>query len=464
MNRFAVLLTVVAAALVVPGLASASPANDGRNDAATLGRIPAVLAGSVASAHLDDGESSSPCALSRGSVWYRINATKDGRVVARLHAHGDLDATIDVYERVRSRQRLLACDVGDRHGNSAVAFNTAKGDSYLVRVSRRAGSVSDSFTLAVSDAAGVPRSAPPLPPGGVGGRLDRVARTDETWGVRLVAGRRYRFALRHPGAGCLGTALYAPRGAISGRPVATLGCEGYALYTPRRSGRYTLLVHAAGNVRGSQRYHLQAGFAESDDSAPGVALGNYSRAAGGLGGLDRVDLYRFDVVRRSVLFLNLQSPAELELSLLDAAGKVITHGTTQSLHKGLHRGRYFVAVRGAATTITRYRLLRASRTITKSSVHVAAAELRPGVAAVVQTITTPGVGGPVTVTFEEFDPLSGWQFARAVHGTSVLGNAIVRWVPPSVGRWRVTATYDGTRGRAPSVAGFARFEVAEPAG
>jgi hypothetical protein len=38
----------------------------------------------------------------------------------------------------------------------------------------------------------------------------------------------------------------------------------------------------------------------------------------------------------------------------------------------------------------------------------------------------------------------------------------VNFTPPSVGRWRATAAYRGTRGTAPSEAGFSRFLVAAP--
>jgi hypothetical protein len=36
----------------------------------------------------------------------------------------------------------------------------------------------------------------------------------------------------------------------------------------------------------------------------------------------------------------------------------------------------------------------------------------------------------------------------------------VSFTPPSVGRWRATASYDGTRESAPSNAGFATLRVA----
>jgi hypothetical protein len=42
------------------------------------------------------------------------------------------------------------------------------------------------------------------------------------------------------------------------------------------------------------------------------------------------------------------------------------------------------------------------------------------------------------------------------------GAATVAFRPPSVGRWRVTGDYDGTRTSSPSPGGTARFRVQEP--
>jgi len=91
-----------------------------------------------------------------------------------------------------------------------------------------------------------------------------------------------------------------------------------------------------------------------------------------------------------------------------------------------------------------------------------AAILTPGTPAAVSVLTRPAVDGPVTVTFEQFDPLAGWQFARALHATAHGGVATVRWTPRTVGRWRATATYDGTRAVAPSATGFVKLLVAGP--
>jgi hypothetical protein len=81
------------------------------------------------------------------------------------------------------------------------------------------------------------------------------------------------------------------------------------------------------------------------------------------------------------------------------------------------------------------------------------AQLAPGQAATVQALVSPNVSGPVTVEVQQFDPLEGWQFVRAIRGSASGGRADVPFVPPTPGRWRATVKFDGTREIAPSEAG-----------
>jgi hypothetical protein len=461
------------AALLVGAAPAAAdgPGNDDRNDAERVARLPASVEGTLTGAGVEGPEAASPCAATSDSVWYRIDPGASRRVVVRLAAAGDLDATIDVYARLRSQQRLLTCDVGDANGRAAVAFDAVRGRSYLVRVARRANSVADAFRLAFVGVAGTRLPGPALPRTGVSGTLDRAQRTAQAWSVSLRAGVRYRIAVAHPGAGCVGAIVYGPRPRSGQAPAAPVGCKGYALFTPRagRDGRYAIVVHAASDVRGGQRYHLELAPALADDTAPGVFIENYARVRESLDGrgVDHVDLYRFDVTRRSVLFLHLRTRGAFDLVLLDAWGNVIRCECDgrggRALHKGLHPGRFFVAVRSSDQSTAAYTLLRASRTITTSRVRVngaGAAILAPRTAATISVLTRPAVDGPVTVTLEQFDPLAGWQYVRTLHATARGGVASVQWVAPTVGRWRATATYDGTRAVAPSVTGFVKLLVA----
>ena len=68
----------------------------------------------------------------------------------------------------------------------------------------------------------------------------------------------------------------------------------------------------------------------------------------------------------------------------------------------------------------------------------------------------------MTITVQRFDPLEGWQFARRFHVHAAGGVAAVSFTPPNVGRWRATASFDGTRETAPSNAGYATLLVAGP--
>ena len=115
----------------------------------------------------------------------------------------------------------------------------------------------------------------------------------------------------------------------------------------------------------------------------------------------------------------------------------------------------------------RYTLSRLTRVITRTRVLVDGerdADLRPGQTAAIGVRITPGESGPVTVDVERFDPLSGWQFYKRYQRRAVGGSARIASQPPTVGRWRVRATYDGTRTAAPSGPAGASFTVAEPLG
>jgi hypothetical protein len=472
-------LILTAAALAAAPAQADAPANDAREDATGVGALPARLAGKTAGSTRQQHEQGSPCAPIAGSVWYRLDAKASRRVVVRLRAGGDLDATVDVFERFRSQQRFLTCDVGDTQGRAAASFAAEQGHSYLVRVGRRRGSARGPFKLALSNVRGPRLPGPALPDTGVGGSLDRVARTAQPWSVWLTAGVRYRVSVVHHGAGCLRTSLYRPHTspASAAGPTASIDCDddGYAIFTPRegQGGRYSVLVRAADAVRGPQRYHLQVAPAGPDDSAPGVFVGNYARVPGGLdgAGVDAVDLYRFDVTRRSVLFLHLQAGAQrrFDLDLRDQWGHRVGCACDgnggQSLHKGLRPGRFFVAVRSRDGSTGSYRLLRASRTITKTRLRVndgGRAQIAPGSSTALTVSTEPAVSGPVTVVVAQFDPLGGWQFVRALHARVVNGIATLHYAPPTVGRWRASASYDGTQSSAPSeTPGFVKLLVAE---
>ena len=157
------------------------------------------------------------------------------------------------------------------------------------------------------------------------------------------------------------------------------------------------------------------------------------------------------------------------LQLVGAAGRRIACSCgdfgSQGIRLRLRPGRYYAAVRARNGANGSYRLSRLTRTITRTQLFVDGkkhVEVTPGSTVDIGVRITPGVAGPVTVDVQRFDPLAGWQFYTRFHRTVSGGRASIPFTPPTVGRWRVRATFDGTRLSAPSGPGRASFTVAEP--
>ena len=249
----------------------------------------------------------------------------------------------------------------------------------------------------------------------------------------------------------MSAALYGPGAEnFDGRPLKRLGCDddGYATYTPGpdEGGRHSVLVTSARGVRTLQRYHLEVAGAGRDDTAPGLFLPNRATFGGALNGarIDGLDLYRFSVARRSDLTLTLATDADnaFDLLVLNERGRRVdcTCGDEGNLEltRVIAPGRYFVAVRVRDRGIGTYRLRRASRLLTRTTVGIDR-RTTLGSAARVGVRVRPAVSGPVTIVIQRFDPLAGWLFFRQDHVRAAKGRATVRFVAPSVGRWRVKA-------------------------
>lgn len=464
-------IVVALAALALPaGASAAPPSNDSRFSPQPL-NLPTTLTGRTTEATLQEGEVESECASSKGSVWYAFTATADRRVVVNLDAAGDLDAVVDVYSSQRSQLRHEACDATDAKGLGGLSFRARKGQRYLVRVAQLSNSVAGTFKLDVF--APEPPARPPgpaLPRRGVRGTLDRVQNTSDAWSVRMRPGRAYRINLAPAGGQCMRLSIYLPHtGSFEdGTPVRRLPCGGYTLYTPGpdAGGRYSLLVRAGG-ARGPQRYHLQVAPASRDDTAPGLVLGNRAHRRGGLSGgrIDVVDLYRFDVGRRSNMDLRLDTGADFDLVLLNDRGHRIECACGSSggtITQQLSRGRYFVAVRARGRSGGRYRLTRTAKTITSTRISFNGARHATaplGASVSVGVGVSPGVSGAVTILVDRFDPLAGWQFARRYRVHASGGRASVGFRPPSLGRYRARADFRGTGSASPSGTGYATLLV-----
>lgn len=451
---------VLAPALVaLPAAAAGPPPNDNRAAAIVLS-LPASTTGTLVGATKESGQDRSACADSAASVWYRFRAPSRGTVVIELDNAGDMDGSVDIMRQQRSRLASVDCEATDNKGNATLETSgLEKGADYFVRVGRDEGSTEDTFALRVL----VP-SPPPTPPGrhlpgnGVRNVVDRLVDPGDAWNRRLTAGAATRVNLSADR--CLPLRVFAPgvRSFDRAEPVLSARCGGYRLFTPRETGQYVFLVEA-GKGRGGQKYRLRVAAAGRDDTAPGIPLGDRAKVKGRLnGGLDSVDLYRFQVSRRSAVKLRVAG-GDTEVELRRDGGRFLGSGAT--VEENLPKGRYYVGVKGSG----RYTLTRTSRLITRTQVlfdgHKKAVAA-PGTTTTVALRVAPGQSGRGQVTIERNDPLSGWQFVRTENLRVVAGSARFSFRPPDLGRYRAVGEFAGTRAAAASESGYARLRVREP--
>lgn len=460
-------LSLITAAIAI----AAPPANDTRAGAQQI-KLGDRVNGTTTEATSDDDDSSGCGPSDTPSVWYRLDATQDARAIAQLQASGDLDVVLDVYQRVRSEFNSVACDSSDRRGRASTDFNIRKGRSYLIRVSQRPQSVSGDFTLLV-DIGQPPARAPGarLPRGGASGTVQRVFEPSNAWSTDLREGQTYRVNLSP--ASCMRLSIYGPDADdFDGSPQRVLGCGGYTLFTPgpHESGRYSFLIEPASSRRNEQSYHLQVSPATSDDTAPGTFVRNHVRTRGSLNAnrIDVVDLYRFDVTRQSITDLVLTTSDEnsFDLVLIRGGGKRLRCACggegDENIHIRTGRGRYFAVVRAHRHARGTYRLERASKVITRTTLTPTPRRAGPGSSVSLRLNVAPGATGPATILVERFDPVSGWQFIRRFETRVSGGSGGATFSPPSVGRYRAQATFNGTRNFAGSRSRVERFRVEAP--
>lgn len=401
------------------------------------------------------------CGPDGPSVWYSATAARDGRVAVRVQAGGDLDLSVEVFRRVRSRLDTVDCDVSDGHGEAALSFVAEQGGRYLVRISQAAESVPGTFALHVS--APFVQAQPPgtlLPAGGATRTLDRAEHVDDAWSVVLHSGTTYRLRLSGRNDSCRPTAeIYAP-GTTSfsdGAPVHSVPCGSSLTFTPRpgEGGRYPIRVAASETARRPQTYHLQVATAHEDDTAPGLPFHNHRRVAGGLrgDGIDAVDLYRFVVADRGRTLLALSTAAEFTITLVSDGGRRLGRDS-QSVERTLGPGTYFVAVRALGSAVGRYRLRRDSRVLT----HTRLSAVVSGRSATLTTAVSPVTSGPVRIVVERFDPLVGWLFADQFDLRVAGGRGGARFSGRQ-GRYHAQAEFRGTRDAATSMSRSVQFRL-----
>ena len=438
--------------------AAAPPANDNRADAAVLQPSHRV-SGTLVAATLEATKDQSSCTGTDSSVWYEFTAPDSGVVALRMAAGGQMDASVDVYRKVRSRLNLVTCTQTDDNGKATIEQDGLRpGGTYLVRVGNEVGSTASTFTLKLL----VP-AAPPTPPGrhlprvGVRDHVNRIFDPGDAWRHTLTAGRTMRLSLKN--THCDSLEVFAP-GTTSfdtGDRVAYLPCGGFRIFTPDRSGTYFFVVRVTNGFE-VQHYRLQVAPAGADDTVPGIRIHNHHTVKGHVnGGIDSRDLYRFDVTHRSALRLSVSGGPSL--TLVRDTGERVASG--QLITRTVLPGRFYVAVDGAGA----YALHLSLRTVTHATLLVnghRGATIRPSATARFLLRVQPVARGASDLTIERFDPISGWQFLRTYHPRVVNGVARVRFHPPTIGRYRARATYLGSRNSAPSASRVASLVVRDP--
>ncbi|HWX43870.1 MAG TPA: hypothetical protein VNY52_00940 [Solirubrobacteraceae bacterium] len=456
-----------AAVTVVPP----PPANDEVANAQAIHGLPSSIEGTTVSATTVPGEEASACAGGTvSSVWYSLRSGPSAqRIAVELAAGGALDGTVDVYEAVRSQLRHVGCASTEAEGKASLSFKAKKNTLYEIRVAALANSQLAGFTLNVFlPTPGVGPPGLPLPAAGVSGQVDRIQNINAAYSFTLHAGVSYVINLANltKQGGCVNGALFPP-GTSSFEGASArfrVDCGGYRLFTPGagEGGRYSFEVTPRSSHKGVQRFHLQIARANSTDSAPGVALGNYGRVSGRLEGtgVQVLRLYRVDVSSNSNLTLRLTAPqgTNFNLSLRNQDGGVVGcqcgGSGSQKLQLRLRPGRYYAAVSVRGTAAGNFTLTRESRTITKTKVAFGAAHVRAGQTVPIDVRVAPAASGPVTVEVWRFDPVFGWQFYREIQTNVNEGSASIPFTAPAVGRWRANAAYAGSRTAAPSAVGF----------
>jgi hypothetical protein len=465
--RPSTLVACVATALwLAPSALAAPPPNDARAAAQALGALPASVRGTTVEATLDVDELPSSCTPTKNSFWFTFTADTGRAILIALDAAGDLDATIDVFERQRSQVTPLECKKTNRRGAATIEIDATRGTSYYVRVGARQNSDDDSFQLRVVTP-DPPASFPGarMPRKGAHAAVDRLGNPDDAWAIHVRSGRTYRLNFVSSGGRCATAELYADADSFRGDPVRRLRCDAHTVFAPAAGGTYSVLVLAPRASRDRLRYRVRVGRAGPDDMAPGIRLANDVRVRGHLQGnqLDAIDLYRFTIARPSLLRLALRTGKDFEVRLLTDTGHRIAQGS--EIERRVGPGRYFAVVRANDGAAGRYTLRRLARTITHSRMLVDGARsttIGPGQGVTLDLAVSPAVAGRVALLIERFDPLAGWLFFSSPRPAVVAGHGRLRFVPPSVGHWRVSGEYLGTRTAAPSPGGTVRVTVEEP--
>jgi hypothetical protein len=287
--------------------------------------------------------------------------------------------------------------------------------------------------------------------------VDGLANAADASSTALRAGETYRINLANLSSHRLVLTVFGPGTASFQSDTPIRSGRNYMLLTPDadEGGRYSFVVSAS-RVTGRQDYRLQVGRAGPDDQFPGEVLPNRRRVRGTLDAraLDAVDVYRFDIVDRSTVALTLTTASRntVGLHLKTAGGRRVDSDSGSpggaSIRRTLPPGRYALQVRARGAARRGYTLRRVARTFTRLSIG-GGGTVPPGAPVTLRLSLKPGESGPARVTIERFDPFAGWLFARRMPATITAGSGSLV-VRPTLGRWRASAEFLGTRTAEPS--------------
>ena len=444
------------------------PPNDNRANAIVIDP-PAAITGTTVGATSEQSDPFTSCGQVQSTVWYRIPDAPGGRIVLRLHADGDLDGVLAVYESRRSQLHQVTCAPTDGHGRAQFVFAGKEGASYFILFGRLRNSVDGTFTLRAATPG--PTSKPPgtrLPTKGVRASLDPLEQPDKAWSTVMQAGTTYKLNLVPQRGQCIAYGLFPPGTSDfeGGGAVLRRECGGYATFTPgpQRGGRYSIFVQTRGTRSGRQRYRLQVAPAGPNDIGPGLPLANQEKRRGSLDAsrINVVNFFHFDVSLSSDVTLRLRSRGRFDLLLLSETGRRIDCECSGSgrgyIRRGLQPGQYFAVVRAQTGSGGSYRISLLIRAITQTQTLVGGSKevtIPPGQTASVEVRVTPPAAGHVSIYIERFLPLDGWVFSRRVNLlTGSDGVARLSWRPTSIGRWRLRSFFRGTQTASPSSSGY----------
>src|SRR5262245_25260649 len=184
-GRFRIAVAALAVLATSAGGGSASPGAV-PSTARSLGYAPATVRGMADAGNPEQGAPVPSCAAVAGVQWYTVRAPHRGPLVARLRAHGNLDAVVAVYRVVRNKRTPVLCARTDGHGRARVAWYGYLDGSYLVGVGRLVDSEADAYTLKVL--AAEQRQLPPgdpLPATIVTETVNPVLDTSDAWATRM---------------------------------------------------------------------------------------------------------------------------------------------------------------------------------------------------------------------------------------------------------------------------------------